>query len=1042
MVATYLHRSGSAPINLFLETSEYDSLPYSSEIRQLHASLVQLLYPTSARWEHVDLHVSIDTGNSPLLPLLAIAPANVPNVRSVRLEVECSSDMSFMMMFLPGFDPPAEQMGTPLSTICGVVQSSSLTNLTVRATPKKIIWMMPIAWKQLTYLVIGGGLLPVPFTQLDAMIVMANCPNLIECEAHFREERDILWPLSRKEPEPLPVHTVTLSDLRVLRLAGENPPAQELPSRLSLPSLTSLSINHSQSYAPRPDAKSVHIEWINEHGENLSFVDVDYASLTPSGLLRCLERLPNVVELRLLGRKYGFGGKVDDELRGSAALDVDLLARLTPRFNEAGVEVIEPCLCPKLKRIECIMCAEEPENEEAFLNMVRARYGDGMKKWRGSIRRIEEVVLDYNRPPPIDGGNELERWAADRFHLALTASYKEREVLEGGQVGVLDPLIFLATTIPSPVQSQLARMTTPSPFAHRLKTTTSPRPKEAHEIATLVEARLKLVEEVKAKLDKLEVEYEGLLEQLNEHNEFVDDHKALLSPFRQIPDDILVLIFLAARRHSSFASVTISHVCRLWRDLAFRTPDLWSEIAFSPKQHPIFESISVGLWENMPAQARKAYQDSAAQWKDQSKKLLDRVSTYISRSGTQPLSVSVACYETLNRSHPSSASIEEILESLVEILLPTSTRWRVLELNISIRKGASPLLRLLPTSVSSAPILKSLSLGDLSLLHVGDGDEYLTGSDYRKAAESLASLTSLTLISLGTKAVLTSPSLSDHAITVLEACPNLVLCSLEFGYPHYPPVPGGNGRKATLSQLQELQLCGAGPATRGFGSRLLTPSLTRLTVALTQDRPEELALVHLLERYGHQLADVSFDYRSLDPPTLLRCLSLLPNVVRLRLVGHTERSYHTRNSGLPDVEPSPAFINDDVVSQLTPMLDPPGTSQPRATRTLCPNLKRLECMMGSLERSEEAFREFIKARCGSKGSSIRRIEEVVLHYDHSGPREPRDVDIVRDISTSIDVRDLALEVHYGDHLSRLSSEGEVYTDYIFRTSKFRFGRLV
>jgi hypothetical protein len=39
------------------------------------------------------------------------------------------------------------------------------------------------------------------------------------------------------------------------------------------------------------------------------------------------------------------------------------------------------------------------------------------------VRRIEEVILNYNRPRSVDIIKELEESGVDTFHLAFKASY-------------------------------------------------------------------------------------------------------------------------------------------------------------------------------------------------------------------------------------------------------------------------------------------------------------------------------------------------------------------------------------------------------------------------------------------------------------------------------------------------------------------------------------------------------------------------------------------------------------------------------------------
>lgn len=51
----------------------------------------------------------------------------------------------------------------------------------------------------------------------------------------------------------------------------------------------------------------------------------------------------------------------------------------------------------------------------------------------------------------------------------------------------------------------------------------------------------------------------------------------------ELPGDLLVLIFLAVRQQHDFhsmAPIYLSHVCKLWRDVALAAASLWSEVSF------------------------------------------------------------------------------------------------------------------------------------------------------------------------------------------------------------------------------------------------------------------------------------------------------------------------------------------------------------------------------------------------------------------------------------------------------------------------------
>jgi hypothetical protein len=288
------------------------------------------------------------------------------------MKVESHDDMTFAMFLFP-IDYPGFDLGTPLASTIGALKGASLTSLEVVDTAVQVFRMLPAPWATLTRLSIIGGRIPLPFTQLDAITTLRNCPKLVECRIDFGEKRDAFYPMIYRPPQPLPQQLVTLPDLRTLSLSGENPTVQGLPSRLVLPSLTNLTIDHSTLPYSRDSAGSPHVEWLKEHGYKLSNATIDYVSLKPDALLDCLQGLPNVVDLTLLCtssiEEFVEGEEqfvVDNS--GAAVLDDSLISLLTPRIGEEGTEA-QSCLCPQLRRLKCRMGAGE-RNEEAMLKMV------------------------------------------------------------------------------------------------------------------------------------------------------------------------------------------------------------------------------------------------------------------------------------------------------------------------------------------------------------------------------------------------------------------------------------------------------------------------------------------------------------------------------------------------------------------------------------------------------------------------------------------------------------------------------------------------
>ncbi|KAJ6508559.1 hypothetical protein C8R45DRAFT_1208214 [Mycena sanguinolenta] len=124
-----------------------------------------------------------------------------------------------------------------------------------------------------------------------------------------------------------------------------------------------------------------------------------------------------------------------------------------------------------------------------------------------------------------------------------------------------------------------------SPFTSRLNTNYVPSPSETLEIRSLL---VDPIEEI-ARIDTQIAEMESVLTQLREKRALlqlpIDAHKALISPMRHIPQDILLEIFFAclpsehnAVIDSAEAPLLFGRVSRHWRSVAYSTPMLWSSI--------------------------------------------------------------------------------------------------------------------------------------------------------------------------------------------------------------------------------------------------------------------------------------------------------------------------------------------------------------------------------------------------------------------------------------------------------------------------------
>ncbi|KAJ7134875.1 hypothetical protein C8R44DRAFT_609911, partial [Mycena epipterygia] len=225
-----------------------------------------------------------------------------------------------------------------------------------------------------------------------------------------------------------------------------------------------------------------------------------------------------------------------------------------------------------------------------------------------------------------------------------------------------------------------------SPFAARLGTNYCPKDKEIAEIkALLIESSLRLerlddeIAGMQKAIDKLTAERDAL-------GAYVEGHKALISPVRQLPLDIIQEIFTACiptHRNcvmsASEAPVLLGRICSSWRTLSLSTPRLWARLHIVEPTRP--HAVTSALFEEKLAQR------------------LETTKSWLGRSGQCPLSISLECgYPP----HNTPTHTYRFLRALI----PFASRWE----HISFTTSQAALETLLRITETDVPILKSVAL--------------------------------------------------------------------------------------------------------------------------------------------------------------------------------------------------------------------------------------------------------------------------------------------------------------------------------------------
>ncbi len=246
-----------------------------------------------------------------------------------------------------------------------------------------------------------------------------------------------------------------------------------------------------------------------------------------------------------------------------------------------------------------------------------------------------------------------------------------------------------------------------------------------------------------------------------------------------VPFEILALIFTLGAQDDNQLPITVSHVCRQWREVALRTPSLWRRVSLSPHER---------LWRERIDRARACTLDvELFPWRES--------------SGSDRRSQDLNAYT---------------VQWYMYLVLPFIYRWRSLDIVFTdyqpyLWRGA------LAGCGSPAPALEELSL----VYRLNDNvEEFLLFSEH---APRLRKLTidgirlvwsrqmfgNLTCLDYTHHGFTSGHRAVDDVISILSVSNRLVELRLLFPRGHYAVLPSRRdyvNKRVRLRQLQHLQL--------------------------------------------------------------------------------------------------------------------------------------------------------------------------------------------------------------------------------------------
>ncbi|KAF7340440.1 hypothetical protein MVEN_01964200 [Mycena venus] len=464
-----------------------------------------------------------------------------------------------------------------------------------------------------------------------------------------------------------------------------------------------------------------------------------------------------------------------------------------------------------------------------------------------------------------------------------------------------------------------------SPFAEKLGTNYVPSEQEIKAIRDLLADPTEELARIKAEIDEMDAVIGQLKAKHASLKTVIDAHRALISPIRHTPEDVLREIFVAclptthnALIDPSEAPILLGGICRHWRAVAHSTPMLWSSIHIPiisiDDENPAFEGTV-----------------------EVASKLEKFVEQWLKRSATCPLAVSVSgIYRIDSDGHP------------IHQLLDVSQRLRHLALEGEVT-ALLPLLRLGPDSL---PLLQSIRVHSRGPVSFNADPDATNAFKIPSLAEVSLSILSVDPLSLPLKwSKLTRLTLQCYpswtqngqleggldgvgALEVLRKCPNLLRCELRLTKRLDEDDTGlaSNTSLITLPHMDTLILRGSLFHLPNWIPHLAVPKLRCLTVG---------------EVYTNRLStsptpSLPYMKAEIDPDrftasSLLELLESFPMISHLRLSS--------------DAYSSDTIVVDDAFLE---SLSPP--------HNLCPALTHFTAGGRGVEFSDAAALAFVKAR--------------------------------------------------------------------------------
>ncbi|KIJ94895.1 hypothetical protein K443DRAFT_11769 [Laccaria amethystina LaAM-08-1] len=541
----------------------------------------------------------------------------------------------------------------------------------------------------------------------------------------------------------------------------------------------------------------------------------------------------------------------------------------------------------------------------------------------------------------------------------------------------------------SPKQPCIATTQINSPYASNLHTNYTPTESETFQIKQFLTEPLKRLSSLDAEIGRVQSILDGLHHERRALSDEIEAHRALISPSRQLPLDVLGEIFIHclpegrnAVMSSQEAPILLGRICSAWRSISLSTPRLWASLHIpTPTQITKTRQVPAQPDPTFIAKMERRY-EAAWEW--------------IGRSGENPISISVCTPTHVYSSYRSQPSNMKTFEFAITQILSSSRRWK----NADFRTTEDSFTHLQQLAEDDVPLLESLVIvsgsqrdawDPLASNHGGRWTEFsglLSARKLRRLSlscleENLSSLpvrwSQLTHLNLDLdgpaqfRGNWTCLRYSD-AIKLLRRCPLLVSCGLSLGSTTFDIVEQPDHEvllteyTLTLPLLENLFLNLSGRWDESNLKHLDLPRLRHLEIKFQEpfsgSHASRPSWVDFLLRNGDSVKHLFINIPSLTRDELIGLLESVPRLI------------HFRISNLS----SSSSVNDQVIDRLTPS----GEN----SDCLCPMLEEFQCNGGNCASFSEAQLLSLVQKRG-ESEKVGVLKRVDVTFDR---RKPKNID--------------------------------------------------